>query len=97
MLSVAFSTQVATSGRNGILRMRSEPETVAVGVSVLQPLYSRLKDKPVSVDLDSFVDAAWCPIGWCQCPHFDDSATLAANPPGHHGGGIRGGAAFPVF
>jgi hypothetical protein len=49
----------------------------AVGVSVLQPLYARMKDKPVSVDLDSL----WTQLGVQSdgaSVHFDDSATLAA-------------------
>jgi hypothetical protein len=49
----------------------------AVGVSVLQPLYKKMKDKPVSVDLDSL----WMQLGVRSdgaCVHFDDSATLSA-------------------
>jgi hypothetical protein len=49
----------------------------AVGVSVLQPLYTRMKDKPVSVDLDSL----WTQLGVQSdgaSVRFDDSATLAA-------------------
>ncbi|SRR6266436_2323750 len=49
----------------------------AVGVSVLQPLYARMKDKPVSVDLDSL----WTQLGVQSdgaSVRFDDSATLAA-------------------
>jgi len=49
----------------------------AVGVSVLQPLYAKMKDKPVSVDLDKL----WIQLG-VQADgagvRFDDSATLAA-------------------
>ena len=49
----------------------------AVGVSVLQPLYTKMKDKPVSVDLDSL----WMQLGVPSdgaSVHFDDSATLSA-------------------
>jgi hypothetical protein len=49
----------------------------AVGVSVLQPLYTRMKDKPVSVDLASL----WTQLGVQSdgtSVRFDDSATLAA-------------------
>jgi hypothetical protein len=49
----------------------------AVGVSVLQPLYASMKDKPVSVDLDSL----WTQLGVQSdgaSVRFDDSATLAA-------------------
>jgi len=49
----------------------------AVGVSVLQPLYARMKDKPVSVDLDSL----WTQLGVQSdgaSVRFDDSATLSA-------------------
>jgi hypothetical protein len=49
----------------------------AVGVSVLQPLYTRMKDKPVSVDLDNL----WTQLGVRSdgaTVHFDDSAKLAA-------------------
>jgi hypothetical protein len=49
----------------------------AVGVSVLQPLYTKMKDKPVSVDLDSL----WMQLGVRSdgaSVHFDDSATLSA-------------------
>src|SRR6266851_5499143 len=49
----------------------------AVGVSVLQPLYTRMKDKPVSVDLDSL----WTQLGVQSdgaSVRFNDSATLAA-------------------
>ena len=49
----------------------------AVGVSVLQPLYTRMKDRPVNVDLDSF----WMQLGIQSdgvSVRFDDSATLAA-------------------
>jgi hypothetical protein len=48
----------------------------AVGVSVLQPLYTKMKDKPVSVDLDSL----WMQFGVRSdgaSVHFDDSATLS--------------------
>lgn len=49
----------------------------AVGVSVLQPLYAKMKDKPVSVDLTTL----WAQLG-VQADgaivRFDDSATLAA-------------------
>ncbi len=51
---------------------------LAVGVSVLQPLYSRLKDKPVSVDRD----ALWAKLGVQSdgdCPHFVDNAEMAEN------------------
>src|ERR1700747_2135540 len=49
----------------------------AVGVNVLEPLYTRMKDKPVSVDLD----ALWTQLGVQSDGgnvRFDDSATLAA-------------------
>jgi hypothetical protein len=49
----------------------------AVGVSVLQPLYASMKDKPVSVDLDSL----WTQLGVQSdgaSVRFDDSATLSA-------------------
>src|SRR4029077_20016161 len=49
----------------------------AVGVNVLQPLYTRMKDKPVRVDLDRL----WTQLGVQSdgaSVHFDDSATLAA-------------------
>jgi hypothetical protein len=48
----------------------------AVGVSVLQPLYAKMKDKPVSVDLP----ALWSQLGVQSdgaIVRFDDSATLA--------------------
>ena len=51
---------------------------LAVGVNVLQPLYSQLKDKPVSVDLD----ALWAKLGVQSdggCLHFDDNAEMAEN------------------
>ncbi len=49
----------------------------AVGGNVLQPLYTRMKDKPVGVDLDSL----WMQLGVRSdgaSVHFDDSATLSA-------------------
>jgi hypothetical protein len=49
----------------------------AVGVSVLQPLYRRMKDKPVSVDLPTL----WTQLGVQSDGaniHCDDGATLAA-------------------
>jgi hypothetical protein len=49
----------------------------AVGVSVLQTLYARMKDKPVSVDLASL----WWQLGVQSDGanvRFDDNATLAA-------------------
>jgi hypothetical protein len=49
----------------------------AVGVSVLQPLYTRMKDKPVSTDLDKL----WTQLGVQSdgaSVRFDDSAALAA-------------------
>ena len=49
----------------------------AVGVNVLQPLYAKMKDKPVSVDLDSL----WTQLGVQSdgaSVRFDDNATLAA-------------------
>jgi hypothetical protein len=49
----------------------------AVGVSVLQPLYTKMKDKPVSVDLDNL----WTQLGVQSDGanvRFDDSAKLAA-------------------
>jgi hypothetical protein len=49
----------------------------AVGVSVLQPLYTKMKDKPVRVDLDSL----WMQLGVRPdgaSIYFDDSATLSA-------------------
>jgi hypothetical protein len=49
----------------------------AVGVSVLQPLYAKMKDKPVSVDLGTL----WAQLGVQSDGarvRFDDSATLAA-------------------
>jgi hypothetical protein len=49
----------------------------AVGVSVLQPLYTRMKDMPVGVDLDSL----WTQLGVQSdgaSVRFNDSATLAA-------------------
>ena len=48
----------------------------AVGVNVLQPLYAKMKDKPVSVDLD----ALWVKLGVQldgATVHFDDNAALA--------------------
>jgi hypothetical protein len=49
----------------------------AVGVNVLEPLYTRMKDKPVSVDLD----ALWTQLGVHSDGanvRFDDSTTLAS-------------------
>jgi hypothetical protein len=49
----------------------------AVGVQVLQPMYTRMKDKPESVDLDSL----WTQLGVQShggSVRFDDSAALAA-------------------
>jgi hypothetical protein len=49
----------------------------AVGLSVLQPLYATMKDKPVAVDLDSL----WKQLGVQSdgvSVRFDDNATLAA-------------------
>src|SRR5258708_6060054 len=49
----------------------------AVGVSVLQPLYTRMKDMPVGVDLDGL----WTQLGIHSDGarvRFDDSASLAA-------------------
>jgi hypothetical protein len=49
----------------------------AVGVSVLQPLYTKMKGKPVRVDLDSL----WMQLGVRSdgaSVYFDDSATLSA-------------------
>ncbi len=49
----------------------------AVGVNVLQPLYTRMKDMPVDVDLDSL----WTQLGIQpdgSSVRFDDRATLAA-------------------
>jgi len=49
----------------------------AVGVNVLQPLYAKMKDKPVSVDLT----ALWSQLGVQSDGanvRFDDNATLAA-------------------
>jgi hypothetical protein len=49
----------------------------AVGVNVLEPLYTRMKDKPVSVNLD----ALWTQLGVHSDGanvRFDDSATLAS-------------------
>src|SRR6201984_490656 len=49
----------------------------AVGVSVLQPLYTKMKDRPVRVDLDSL----WMQLGVRSdgaSVHFEDSATLSA-------------------
>jgi hypothetical protein len=48
----------------------------AVGVSVLQPLYTKMKDKPVRVDLDSL----WMQLGVHSdgdSIRFDDNAVLA--------------------
>ena len=48
----------------------------AIGVNVLQPLYLRMKDKPVSVDLDRL----WMQLGVQPdgvTVRFDDSGTLA--------------------
>ena len=48
----------------------------AVGVAVLQPLYARMKDKPVGVDLD----ALWAKLGVQSdgaVVRFDDNAVLA--------------------
>ena len=48
----------------------------AVGVSVLEPLYTRMKDKPFSVDLDSL----WTQLGVHSdgaSVRFDDNAILA--------------------
>ena len=50
---------------------------LAVGVSVLQPLYAKMKDKPVNVDLAIL----WAQLGVQSdgaMVRFDDSATLAA-------------------
>ena len=50
---------------------------LAVGVSVLQPLYAKMKDEPVNVDLASL----WEQLGVQSdgaMVRFDDSATLAA-------------------
>jgi len=68
----------------------------AVGVNVLQPLYTRMKDKPVGVDLDSL----WMQLGVRSdgaSVHFDDTAHTVCHPSSHHGRRIRGGAAFPAF
>jgi hypothetical protein len=49
----------------------------AVGINVLQPLYARMKDKPVAVDLT----ALWSQLGVQPdgaSVRFDDNATLAA-------------------
>src|SRR5208282_5952790 len=49
----------------------------AIGVSVLQPLYTKMKDKPMPVDLD----ALWKQLGIQSdgsTARFDDSAPLAA-------------------
>src|SRR6266850_252510 len=49
----------------------------AVGVNVLQPLYTRMKDKLVGVDLDGL----WMQLGVRSdgaSVHFDDTATLSA-------------------
>ncbi len=49
----------------------------AVGVNVLQPLYTKMKDKPASVDLDSL----WTQLGVHSdgtSVRFDEEATLAA-------------------
>jgi hypothetical protein len=49
----------------------------AVGVSVLQPLYTKMRDKPMAVDLD----ALWRQLGIQSdgsSVRFDDSAPLAA-------------------
>jgi hypothetical protein len=49
----------------------------AVGVNVLQPLYTKMKDKPAPVDLDSL----WTQLGVHSdgtSVRFDDEATLAA-------------------
>jgi len=49
----------------------------AVGMDILQPLYTKMKDKPVSVDLDGL----WVQLGVQSDGarvHFDDSAKLAA-------------------
>ena len=49
----------------------------AVGVNVLQPLYTRMKDMPVDVDLDSL----WTQLGIQpdgSSVRFDDRAALAA-------------------
>ena len=49
----------------------------AVGVSVLQPLYAKMKDSPLDVDLNSL----WTQLGVQSdgtSVRFDDSATLAA-------------------
>jgi hypothetical protein len=49
----------------------------AVGINVLQPLYARMKDKPVAVDLP----ALWSQLGVQSDGsnvRFDDNATLAA-------------------
>jgi hypothetical protein len=49
----------------------------AVAVQVLQPLYARMKDKPVSVDLDSL----WTQLGIQSDGakvRYDDTASLAA-------------------
>ena len=49
----------------------------AVGVNVLQPLYTKMKDKPAPVDLDSL----WMQLGVQSdgaSVRFDDNATLAA-------------------
>jgi len=49
----------------------------AVGVSVLEPLYARMKDKPVGVDLDTL----WAKLGVRSDDagvRFDDNAVLAA-------------------
>src|ERR1700740_96942 len=48
-----------------------------VGVNVLQPLYTRMKDKPVRVDLDRL----WMQLGVQSdgaSVHLDDSATLSS-------------------
>src|SRR6202007_3397887 len=64
----------------------------AVGVSVLQPLYTKMKDKPVRVDLDRL----WTQLGVQSDgagAHFDDSAPLAAIPRASTTGGSQLGAA----
>ena len=60
---------------DGILEDALRTGDRAVGLSVLQPLYTRMKDKPVSVDLD----ALWAKLGVRSDGagvRFDDNAVL---------------------
>src|SRR5258708_24251380 len=70
------------------------PGDRAVGVAVLQPLYARMKDKPLGVDLD----ALWAKLGVQSdgaVVRFDDNAVLAEIRRAITAGGYPPPAPFP--